>query len=128
MIIGGPLTVTSFQVPQRFQLINGLSTLNAAVRLVPYGAGVPVGTIVGANLAGKLQIPLVYLVMASVVFQVVGYALLGTLPTDTTIPPAAYAYLVIAGLGCGMCIQTLLLAIPFTTEKRDNGKCSVLLF
>ncbi|EMR65128.1 putative efflux pump antibiotic resistance protein [Eutypa lata UCREL1] len=122
VLLGGPLTVTTFQLPQRFQLINGLSSLDAGVRLVPFGAAVPIGTVASANIAGKLQVPAVYIIIAGAVLQVVGFALLGTLEASTQIPPAVYGYQVIAGLGCGISFQTLFLAIPFIAEKRDHGR------
>lgn len=122
VLLGGPLTVTTFQLPQRFQLINGLSSLDAGVRLVPFGAAVPIGTVASANIAGKLQVPAVYIIIAGAVLQVVGFALLSTLEASTQIPPAVYGYQVIAGLGCGISFQTLFLAIPFIAEKRDYGR------
>ncbi|RYP49219.1 hypothetical protein DL768_005036 [Monosporascus sp. mg162] len=87
VLLGGPLTVAAFQLPQRFQLINGLSSLDAGVRLVPFGGAVPVGTITSANVAGKLRVPAIYITIAGALLQVVGFALLGTLQVSLEIPP-----------------------------------------
>ncbi|KAK6844179.1 MFS multidrug transporter-like protein [Apiospora arundinis] len=119
---GGPLTVTAFQLPQRFQLLNGLSGLDAGVRLIPFGAAVPFGTIASTNVLSKLRVPAVFVTIIGALLQVVGYALLGTSEVSSHIPPALYGYQVIAGVGCGVCFQTLFLAIPFTVEEGDKVK------
>lgn len=115
------MSVVNFQLPQRFQLVNGLSGLDAGIRLLPFGAAVPVGTIAGANAASKLRIPAVYLVLLGAVIQVVGYSLLSTLGDSLAIEPAMYGYEVLVGLGSGISYQVLYLMVPFTSEKIDNG-------
>ncbi|KAK7920463.1 MFS multidrug transporter-like protein [Apiospora marii] len=122
---GGPLTVTNLQIPQRFQLISGLTSLDAGVRLIPFGAGLSAGTILSANVTKKSKIPAVYSVLVGAVLQIVGYALLASSGSYVGIPPAVYAYQVIAGLGCGISFQTLILLIPFVAEKRDHGESSL---
>ncbi|KAI0509536.1 putative efflux pump antibiotic resistance protein [Xylaria bambusicola] len=121
VLLGGPLTVPTFQLPQRFQLINGLSPLDAGVRLIPFGGAVPLGTIASVQIAGKMRVPAIFLLMAGALFQVVGFALLGTLNPSAQVPASVYGYQVIAGVGCGICFQMLFLAIPFTAEKRDQA-------
>ncbi|OTA80297.1 hypothetical protein M434DRAFT_38029 [Hypoxylon sp. CO27-5] len=121
VLLGGPLTVTAFQLPQRFQLVNGLSSLDAGVRLVPFGGAVPVGTITSAAVAGKLRVPAIYITISGALLQVVGFALLGTLQPSAGIPAAVYGYQVIAGVGCGISFQTLFLTIPFTADKCDQA-------
>ncbi|KAI1743096.1 putative efflux pump antibiotic resistance protein [Xylaria scruposa] len=121
VLVGGCLTVPTLQLPQRFQLINGLSPLDAGVRLIPFGAALSLGTIVSVQTASKLRIPAIFILMAGALLQVVGFALLGTLNPSAKLPPLVYVYQVIAGLGCGICVQMLFLAIPFTAEKRDHA-------
>ncbi|KAK8134590.1 hypothetical protein PG984_006602, partial [Apiospora sp. TS-2023a] len=118
---GGPLTVTNLQIPQRFQLVGGLSSLDAGVRLVPFGVGLSAGTILSANVAKRSRVPVMYTVMVGALLQVVGYALLATGGSYVDIPPAVYGYQVIAGLGCGVSFQTLILNIPHVAEKRDHA-------
>ncbi|KAK7979680.1 t-SNARE [Apiospora arundinis] len=105
-----------------FQLLNGLSGLDAGVRLIPFGAAVPFGTIASTNVLSKLRVPAVFVTIIGALLQVVGYALLGTSEVSSHIPPALYGYQVIAGVGCGVCFQTLFLAIPFTVEEGDKVK------
>lgn len=121
VFLGGPMTVVNFQLPQRFQLVNGLSGLDAGIRLLPFGAAVPVGTVAGANAASKLRVPAIYLVMIGAIFQIIGYSLLSTLGNSLSIEPALYGYQVLVGVGSGMSYQVLYLLVPFTSDKIDNG-------
>ncbi|KOS22229.1 Multidrug resistance protein 3 [Escovopsis weberi] len=120
LLLGGPLTVTTLQLPQRFQLVNGLSSIKASAILVPFGAAVPFGTIATANLS-KAKVPFLFIIVAGSLLQVIGFALLGTLEASAHVPRGVYGYQVLAGLGCGLCFQAGFLAIPFTAEKRDQA-------
>jgi hypothetical protein len=119
---GGPLTVTNLQIPQRFQLVTGLSSLDAGVRFIPFGVALSVGTITSANMARRSSLPAVYSVIVGALLQVIGFALLASSGTWVEIPAAIYGYLVIAGFGCGVSYQTLMLFIPAAAEKRDHGE------
>ncbi|ROW13544.1 hypothetical protein VPNG_04491 [Cytospora leucostoma] len=121
VLLGGPMSVMNFQLPQRFQLVNGLSSLDAGVRLLPFGAAFPVGSVGSANIASKLRVPGVYLVLVGAVLQVIGYALLSTLDGSTTIQPAIYGYQILCGVGSGISYQVLYLLVPFTSDKVDNA-------
>lgn len=81
----------------------------------------PISSILTAGLAKK-GIPPIYLVMVASCLQVIGFALLGTLPKSTEISKAQYGYQVIAGFGCGTNISLLTLMTPFSVQPRDNGK------
>ncbi|KJZ70793.1 hypothetical protein HIM_09806 [Hirsutella minnesotensis 3608] len=119
--LGGPLTVTALQLPQRFQLVNGLSSLGASVRLVPFAGAVPLGTIASAHVSGRFRVPFVYGAVVGALLQVMGFALLGTITATTYIPAAIYGYEVLAGVGCGLCFQSFILAVPFTAEQHDKA-------
>jgi MFS family permease len=119
-LVGAPMSVTAFQIPQRFQLINGLSGLDAGIRLLPFGGMFSVGSMVGTTMASKLKIPAVYLIMGGSVFQIIGFALLGTLPATSNIQPAIYGYLVLIGFGCGLVFIMAYLSVPFVAENRDK--------
>lgn len=116
------MTVTNFQLPQRFQLVNGLSSLDAGVRILPFGAAFPVGSVV----ASKIKIPGIYLVLLGSVLQIVGYALLSTMTASENVQPSVYGYQVICGLGCGLNYTTQYLMIAFVAEKEDKCKLFVV--
>ncbi|KAH9906955.1 putative efflux pump antibiotic resistance protein [Xylariomycetidae sp. FL2044] len=121
ILLGGPLTVTIFQLPQRFQLLNDMSGLDAGIRLIPFGAAFPVGCVVGARLASNFRVPPVFIAPFGAALQIIGFALLSTLPHSDEIPSRTYGFEVLGGFGVGAVYQSLYLMIPFTTEKRDNA-------
>lgn len=111
-----------FIIPQRFQLVYGTSGLDAGVRLIPFTLLMPFGTVLASTLAGRLKVPPLYLILTGSCLQVIGFALLGTLPTSTETPNQIYAFQVIAGMGCGMNFTLLFIMVPYVVEKRYNGK------
>ncbi|GKZ36121.1 hypothetical protein AbraIFM66950_007028 [Aspergillus brasiliensis] len=110
-----------FQLPQRFQIVNQLTPFQAAVHFIPFTIAGPVASTLAPGVAKLFKIPLLYLVLFASLLQVVGYALLGTLPESLSIAAAQYGYQVLAGFGCGINITLLILIAPFTIEKRDNA-------
>ncbi|KAF7914938.1 hypothetical protein BELL_0327g00030 [Botrytis elliptica] len=122
LFLGGPWFVTIFQLPQRFQVVDGISALNAGFKLIPFTVLAPVGSVISAILAGKVKIPPIYLVLIASCIQVIGFALLSTLPTAAAASPAQYGYQVIAGFGIGINISTLILMTPYSVaDPRDNS-------
>ncbi|KAI0023771.1 MFS multidrug transporter-like protein [Xylariomycetidae sp. FL0641] len=121
VLVGGPMSVTTFQLPQRFQLVNGLSSQGAGVRLLPFGAMFPVGSMVGTRIAGLRKVPAIYMVLVGTVFQVVGFALLSTLEPSTHINPSVYGFLILSGFGCGMTYTMTYITVPFIVEGRDKA-------
>uniref|UniRef100_A0A8H7N8R8 Major facilitator superfamily (MFS) profile domain-containing protein n=1 Tax=Bionectria ochroleuca TaxID=29856 RepID=A0A8H7N8R8_BIOOC len=120
-LLGGPAFIGMFILPQRFQLVYGLSGLDAGIRLIPFSFAIPVATIFSAVLAGKKKIPLMYIFISGACLQIIGFALLGTLPVEPDIPARMYGYQVIAGWGCGMNFSLLTIAIPLVIEGRDRA-------
>lgn len=121
MLLGGPFMVTVFQLPQRFQLVNGLSGLEGGVRLMPFTFASPVGTGIAAGLATKFKVPPIWIILTGSVLQVIGFALLGTLPATTDLLARTYGFEVVAGFGCGMNLALLFVIIPRVVELRDQG-------
>ena len=129
---GAPLTVAIVQIPLRFQIVNGMETLRASVRLLPFIVIVPFGSVVTAAASGR-KIPLVYLFIGGSLLQVVGFSLLSTLPIDGNVDTAQYGYQIIAGFAVGSCIASMTLMAPLAVEKGDKcefpsliGKCMIL--
>jgi hypothetical protein len=120
--LGGPFVISVYQLPQRFQLVNGLSGLDAGVRLIPFTLASPVGTGFAATISGRLKIPPIWIILIGAGLQVIGFALLGTLPITTALLPRTYGFEIIAGFGCGMNLALLFTIVPQVTEKRDQGK------
>ncbi|KAJ5713108.1 MFS general substrate transporter [Penicillium malachiteum] len=110
-----------FIIPQRFEIVNSLSPFQAAVRFIPFSLLSPIGSLVSPGLAKGAKVPMMYFLVAGAAVQIVGYGLLGTLPTDGEIRAREYGYLVLAGFGCGLCTPILTLMAPFATEKQDHA-------
>lgn len=121
VLVGAPMSVTTFQLPQRFQLVNGLSNLDAGLRLLPFGALFPLGSMTGATASSKFKIPAIYLLVTGSVFQVVGYTLLSTLDSSVHIEAAVYGYLILCGFGCGLTFTMAYLTVPFTVDDCDKA-------
>ncbi|KAI1351016.1 putative multidrug resistance protein fnx1 [Xylaria sp. FL0043] len=121
VFLGGPTVICMFILPQRFQLVYGTSGLDAGVRLIPFSAVIPIGSIFASIFGGKHKVPPVYLLIFGSVLQVLGFALIATLPSTLEIPSRIYGYQVLAGFGCGINFSLLFILIPLINEKRDNA-------
>jgi len=93
----------------------------AGVKTMPFTFAAPLGSALASTIAGKLKVPVLYIVLLSGVLQATGFGLLASIPTSSSIPARIYGYQVIAGFGCGINISTLLLLVPFVVEARDKG-------
>lgn len=84
----------------------------------------PVGTGLASGVANRLRVPAIYIVLAGSCVQVIGFALLGTLPLslENEIPSRIYGFEFLAGFGCGMNFTPLFLLIPSVVLPRDQGK------
>jgi hypothetical protein len=116
-----------FQIPQRFELVYGTSALQAGVRLVPYTVGVPLGSVISTKIVEKLKVPVIFVILAGACLQIIGFALLATLPITLEIPHQIYAYEIVASIGYGMNITMLILMIPYSVGDRDRGESCIHL-
>ncbi|KAI4189457.1 MAG: hypothetical protein LQ348_003790 [Seirophora lacunosa] len=105
----------------RLQLVNNLNPLEAGLRFIPFTIAAPVGSIIAPTIAKTAKVPPIYLVVFASVVQVVGFALLSTLPTSDAIARAQYGYEFLAGFGCGINITLLILMTPWSVEERDKA-------
>ncbi|KAK4112255.1 major facilitator superfamily MFS-1, partial [Canariomyces notabilis] len=121
LFLGAPWFCAMFQLPQRLQIVNGMSPVDAAVRVIPFSLAAPLGSVVAPTIAKVGRVPPLYLVLAAAVVQVVGFALLSTLPDGAPVLAAQYGYEIIAGFGCGVNITLLVLMTPFCVQERDKA-------
>lgn len=122
-LLGGPIVVAIYQIPQMFQIVYGFDGLDSGVRVVPFTLCWSTGIIVASVVAGRLKVPPVYIILTGACLQIVGFALMSKLPLTLEAPPQIYGYQVIAGLGCGMVLPLLFVMIPFVVGDRDRGEC-----
>jgi hypothetical protein len=94
--------------------VNDVSPLSAAVRLLTFGAMIPIGSVIAGALMGKGRVPPCWVVMT----------LLSRISTSTGIDSTQYGFQVMAGIGTGFINAGLIILVPYIMEKRDLGKYS----
>jgi hypothetical protein len=114
-----------FQLPQKFQIVHAQSPIASGVKTIPFTGTAPIASIATAIIAKK-GVPPIYLVLFASILQVIGFALLGTLPLSSTILKAQYGYQVIAGFGAGANSSLLILMAPLSV-KQQKDKCALLM-
>jgi len=114
--------VCTVQIPQRFMTVNGLSPLAAAIKLLAFGAFIPIGSSLAAALMGKPKIPACWVISIGVILQIVGIVLLSRISTATHIDQSQYGFQILVGTGIGFQNAALTLLVPYVMDKRDLGK------
>ena len=120
-LTGVPFTVAVIQIPQRFQVVNDVSPLQAGIRLLPFAFSSPFASGVSATIASKFKVPPIYILFIGAIFQSVGFGLLSSVSTSGRFSHVQYLFEVIAGLGVGTNIGTLILMTPYAVSKKDQG-------
>ncbi|KAF2015122.1 MFS general substrate transporter [Aaosphaeria arxii CBS 175.79] len=119
-LVGAPMTIASIQLPQRYQLINKSSPLGAGVKFLAYGIPFPVGVVVPTILAGRIRLPFTYILMLGTILQIVGFALLSTVPSSVDTWPGQFGYSCIAGLGGGITGGLYNFLVPLSIDKKEQ--------
>lgn len=124
--VGVLFTVCVIQIPLRFQTANGASPLWAGIHLLPFALACPTGSIIVAALT-KRKVPPIFLLFVGAALQIVGIALMSTVPTGEAVWTGQYGYEVITGLGVGINIGSASIVAPFCIDSpSDLCKCSEL--
>ncbi|KAL8717592.1 MAG: hypothetical protein Q9225_005181, partial [Loekoesia sp. 1 TL-2023] len=107
-LTGFPFMVIIIFLPQRFQIENNLSPVDAGVKMLAllllsaFGAGLAGFICSKKNLSW-------YLLVLSNILQVIGLGLLSSVPTLDTVLARQYGYQVILGLGFGLGLSSLVI-------------------
>ncbi|WBB76670.1 MDR family MFS transporter [Micromonospora sp. WMMD1128] len=107
---------------QYFQIGRGYSPTEAGLLTIPMMGGVLISSIVAGRMitsSGKIK---PYIVFGSIVL-VAGFALLGTIDHQTSLVIVGVAMFVV-GVGVGMTMQNLVLAVQNTVALKDIGAAS----
>ncbi|MGK5676798.1 MDR family MFS transporter [Micromonospora sp. URMC 106] len=107
---------------QYFQIGRGYSPTEAGLLTIPMMAGVLGSSIVAGRLITKTGRIKPYIVFGAVVL-VIGFALLGTIDHETSLVLLGAAMFVV-GVGVGMTMQNLVLAVQNTVSLKDIGAAS----
>ena len=117
-----PFTVAIVELPLRFQAVNGLTSFDAGIRLLPFAFFSPFGAAISSVAASKFKVSPILLLLFGATFQTIDIVLLSTLSTSKHIQPAQYGFEVLAAIGIGSNIVVLLLMTPAVLEDRDRGR------
>jgi hypothetical protein len=110
-------------LPQRFQVVNASSPLNAGYRLLAFTVSGSLGSAISGILMQKVTIAPFYILVGSALVQTVGLILMSQLPIlSETIQSATYGYELILGIGLGSSIATVVMFVPLVVERKDSGK------
>ncbi|WP_431937493.1 MDR family MFS transporter [Micromonospora sp. RP3T] len=107
---------------QYFQIGRGYSPTEAGLLTIPMMAGVLISSIVAGRMitaSGKIK---PYIVFGAILL-VAGFALLGTIDHETSLVIVGVAMFVV-GVGVGMTMQNLVLAVQNTVALKDIGAAS----
>ena len=129
LLVGSTFFVLVINLPPRFQIVNGYSSVEAGYHLIALTISTPVGSTIAVGLTQKAKVPPLYILLGSALIQVTGLALMSALSIHTrTFEPAEYGYQVITGVGLGLSVGTVVLVAPLVMSKKDIGKKLVMDF
>lgn len=112
--------VVVVNLPQRLQIVNGLTPAAAGIHVLPLLSQVAVGAFVTGIITSKVNIAW-YLLVGSNILTTVGVGLISNLPISTRIPPIEYFYQVMLGFGFGMTLTCLMVVVRSEVQFQDNG-------
>ncbi|KAM7204961.1 Major facilitator superfamily domain containing protein [Rhypophila sp. PSN 637] len=120
-IAGFPFMMTIVFLPQRFQLQNGLSPVDAGIRMLALLTLSATGAGLGGIIASQRNISW-YILAFSQSLQLIGLGLMSTLPTEAgAVRAEQYGYQVILGLGFGLTLSSLVIVARMEVEAKDVG-------
>ncbi|EEH05271.1 drug resistance transporter EmrB/QacA subfamily [Histoplasma capsulatum G186AR] len=119
---GFPFVAIVVNIPQRAQVVSGLSSVKAGLALLPLLLTSPLATSVSGMLTSNLKIPPFYLILLGSILQFIGVGLTCTLPTHSfEVSPQQYGYEALMGLGFGLSLTTILTLAPLVIKEPYLG-------
>jgi EmrB/QacA subfamily drug resistance transporter len=106
-------------LPVYLQVVKGVSPATAGLQIAPMMAGLLISSIVGGQYVSKVG-RFRILPIAGTAIMALALALLSTLGHDSS-PWAASGYALMLGVGIGMVMQVLVLAVQNAVEYQDLG-------
>ncbi|KAF3112906.1 hypothetical protein TWF102_004292 [Orbilia oligospora] len=119
--IGVPIYVTIIVIPQRYQIVNGVSPIRSGVLLLPMLVVSPVMSLI-PGLALKTYwryVPYGFAVGA--LLSVAGSAGLGVLGYSDKIEAKTYGFLVLLGAGMGLVMPIGVMLVKFICDPKDEA-------
>lgn len=123
MLSGVPFVTLVLTLPGRFQSVNGESALGAGLKILPFTLLVAFGSIVTGALTAKGRVSAFRVLTLGTLLQCSGVGLLYSVSVELAPSSRLYGFQVLAGLGTGLSLTTLLNMVPFVmTTKSKLGK------
>jgi len=120
-LVGIPNSAILISIPQRYQVVDSSSPLQAGIRLLPYTIANPIGLLVGNTIGGATKIAPIYLLFGSSLIQLLGIALLDMIPVKGGMLASMYVFEILIALGVGVTASVTMLATPHCVESKDLG-------
>jgi hypothetical protein len=124
---GATLTTVIIYLPQRFQVVNGDSPLEAGFRLLTLTVIISVGALSSGLLIQTFKVAPLWVLIGCASLQIIGLVLMGYLSADYTVHPAVYGFQVLLGLGFGGSLSTSVMLIPLICSKQDMGMTTLFV-
>jgi hypothetical protein len=121
MLTGFVYYVAVVNLPERFQIVSGISPIMAGVRLVPMLVSSGIGAVIG-GFANARRNYTSYTLVAASAFQVLGYGLMTTVGQSTIVPAKLYGFQIFLGLGFGMSMAAATQMINLQATPELLGK------
>ncbi|KAK4125841.1 MFS general substrate transporter [Parathielavia appendiculata] len=119
-LTGFPFMAAIITIPQRFQVVNGTTAINAGIRMLPLLLCSPIATVVASLLLSNLRVPPLYVLLVGCSVQTLGVGLFSSLdPSSLDVPSFQYVYQVIMGCGFGLSLSTVLMMVPLVVKHGD---------
>ena len=128
LVAGVGFTCGIIYPPVFFQAVAGVDASRSGLLLAPFAFTCAVSTLAAGQITDRIggykALPLI-----GMVFLGAGYALLGTITADTS-AAEVMAFAMVAGVGVGFVMQTLLFVVQRSSSVRDIGVATstVMLF
>ena len=118
-IVGLAMFGSVTYMPVYLQVVKGLSPTTAGLQLTPMMGGVLITSIASGQVISRIGRYRLFPIVGTAIMTI-GLGLLSTLETASSLW-AAPAYMLVLGLGLGMVMQVLVLAVQNTVDYHDLG-------
>ncbi|KAK7431791.1 hypothetical protein QQZ08_001731 [Neonectria magnoliae] len=117
--LGFTFYVPVIQIPQRFQHVNNTTATRAGILVLPLTLVSPCSALCSGILVGKNRYWAPGLAILGGCLNVIGIALVGTLPIDSEISSAQFGYQTLIGLSLGLLTPSLMYLIKIQVDEKD---------
>jgi hypothetical protein len=124
---GFPFIITIINLPQRLQIVNLFTPVDAGIRMLPLLCLSAVGAAFTGAVCSKKNYSF-YLLILSNILQMVGAGLMTTLDTGGEIESKQYGYQAILGFGFGMGLTSLIIISRVEVREEDVGMSRFCFF